>query len=70
MLNQNIPLERPTAAVDFDLTLDQVNWLSNVVSFVFVPASFVVSIMCKRWGIRAVVSLSSIFFSPFPSIAL
>ncbi|GJE88933.1 MFS general substrate transporter [Phanerochaete sordida] len=37
---------------DFGFTLDQVNWLGNVVNLVFLPSSIVVPFACKRFDIR------------------
>ncbi|GJE88914.1 MFS general substrate transporter [Phanerochaete sordida] len=37
---------------DFGFTLDQVNWLGNVLNLVFLPSSIVVPFVCKRFNIR------------------
>ncbi|KAI9569600.1 MFS general substrate transporter [Boletus coccyginus] len=39
------------AATEFDITVDQVNWLGNVMSCVFIPASLLVPIVCSRFGV-------------------
>ncbi|KAG0707352.1 major facilitator superfamily domain-containing protein, partial [Suillus ampliporus] len=40
------------ASDDFDISLDQVNWLGNIVSCVAVPVSLLVPLLCTRFGIR------------------
>lgn len=39
-------------ATDFNLSLDQVNWLGNLVSCVYLPTAILVPICCSKWGIR------------------
>lgn len=39
-------------AVEFELTITQVNWIGNIVSFVFIPASLSVPYLCSKWGMR------------------
>ncbi|KZP22380.1 MFS general substrate transporter [Athelia psychrophila] len=41
-----------TVAVEFELTITQVNWIGNIVSFVFIPASLSVPYLCSKWGMR------------------
>ncbi|KAH7921403.1 MFS general substrate transporter [Leucogyrophana mollusca] len=40
------------AATDFDITLDQVNWLGNIISCLYLPVSLSVPLFCARYGIR------------------
>ncbi|KIJ67994.1 hypothetical protein HYDPIDRAFT_107555 [Hydnomerulius pinastri MD-312] len=39
-------------AEDFNISVDQVNWLGNIVSFVYIPVSLLVPVLCSRFGIR------------------
>ncbi|KAG8213882.1 major facilitator superfamily domain-containing protein [Butyriboletus roseoflavus] len=39
------------AATEFDITVDQVNWLGNILSCIFIPVSLFVPIFCSRFGI-------------------
>ena len=51
-------LQRPCCLVsdEFGFSLDEVNWLSNVVSLAFLPCSIIVPAICRRYGIRITVS--------------
>ncbi|KAG2150568.1 major facilitator superfamily domain-containing protein [Suillus clintonianus] len=40
------------AAAAFDISLDQVNWLGNIISCVYLPVSLLVPVFCTRFGIR------------------
>ncbi|KAG2078964.1 MFS general substrate transporter [Suillus decipiens] len=40
------------AAQDFDISIDQVNWLGNIVACTFLPVSLLVPVFCTRFGIR------------------
>jgi MFS family permease len=41
----------PEAAEEFGITVDQVNWLGNVMSFVFIPVSLLIPVFSSRFGI-------------------
>ena len=40
---------------EFGFSLDQVNWLGNVLNLVFLPSSIIVPFVCKRLGITITV---------------
>jgi len=46
---------------EFGFTLDQVNWLSNTVDFVYLPVSVLVPILFSRYGIRFTCYLGAVF---------
>ncbi|KAG1742808.1 major facilitator superfamily domain-containing protein [Suillus lakei] len=37
---------------DFNISIDQVNWLGNIISCVYLPVSLLVPVLCTRFGIR------------------
>ncbi|KAH7914081.1 MFS general substrate transporter [Hygrophoropsis aurantiaca] len=39
-------------AADFDITLDQVNWLGNIISCLYLVVSLLLPTFCSRYGIR------------------
>jgi MFS transporter, FLVCR family, MFS-domain-containing protein 7 len=39
-------------AAQFDITLDQVNWLGNIVSVIYLPAAILIPMIVTRYGIR------------------
>ncbi|KAH7913496.1 major facilitator superfamily domain-containing protein, partial [Hygrophoropsis aurantiaca] len=39
-------------ASDFDISLNQVNWLGNIISCLYLPVSLSVPLFCSRYGIR------------------
>ncbi|KAH0827810.1 major facilitator superfamily domain-containing protein [Lanmaoa asiatica] len=39
------------AATQFEISVDQVNWLGNILSCIFIPISLFVPIFCSRFGI-------------------
>lgn len=41
-----------SAAQDFNISIEQVNWLGNIVNLTFLPASLVIPFLCKRYGLR------------------
>ncbi|KIJ18763.1 hypothetical protein PAXINDRAFT_110383 [Paxillus involutus ATCC 200175] len=45
------PISADTAQ-DFDISLDQVNWLGNIVSCIYIPVSLLVPVFCSHFGIR------------------
>ncbi|KAG1732245.1 major facilitator superfamily domain-containing protein [Suillus paluster] len=45
------PISNDTSE-DFAISLDQVNWLSNILSCVYLPVSLLVPLLCTRFGIR------------------
>lgn len=45
------------AASTFGITLDQVNWLGNVISVMYLVFAPIVPSLCRRLGLRACVSL-------------
>jgi MFS family permease len=40
------------AARAFHISIDQVNWLGNIISCVYLPVSLLVPVFCSRFGIR------------------
>ncbi|KAG1775430.1 MFS general substrate transporter [Suillus placidus] len=40
------------AAQAFNISIDQVNWLGNIISCVYLPVSLLVPVLCARFGIR------------------
>lgn len=59
-----------TAAREFGFTLAQVNWFSNVLNLMYLPASVVFTLVGKRWGVRVTVchGLTSLCESGLTSI--
>ncbi|KAG1732247.1 major facilitator superfamily domain-containing protein [Suillus paluster] len=45
------PISNDTSE-DFDISLDQVNWLGNIICCVYIPVSLLVPLFCTRFGIR------------------
>ncbi|KAG1802840.1 MFS general substrate transporter [Suillus plorans] len=45
------PISTDTAQA-FDISINQVNWLGNIMSCVFLPVSLLIPIFCARFGIR------------------
>jgi hypothetical protein len=43
---------------EFHITLNQVNWLGNIVQFVYLPTALLVPLVCNRYGLRRCVSYS------------
>ena len=39
-------------AAEFGITLDQVNWLGNIVAVIYMPAAILVPIIVSQYGIR------------------
>lgn len=39
-------------AADFGISLNQANWLGNIVACVYLPAAIMVPIMCSKWGLK------------------
>ncbi|KAA1473990.1 MFS general substrate transporter [Dentipellis sp. KUC8613] len=37
---------------DFGFTLDEINWLGNVIACMYLPSAFFIPMICSRWGIR------------------
>jgi len=50
-----------SAAADFDISLDKVNWLGNIVALVYLPGALLVPLIVSRYGIHRVVG-------PLPSV--
>ncbi|EKM52316.1 uncharacterized protein PHACADRAFT_211587 [Phanerochaete carnosa HHB-10118-sp] len=48
-------------SADFGFTLNRVNWLGNVINFVFLPTSIFVPFFCKRYGIRISCYIATFF---------
>ena len=48
----------PTAANQFGFTLDQVNWLGNVINVVYLPSAFFLPYFYNKLGIRGTVSIT------------
>ena len=45
-----------SVSTEFGFTLDQINWFSNTVNFVYLPVSVVVPMLFSRYGISFTVS--------------
>ncbi|KAF6761255.1 major facilitator superfamily domain-containing protein [Ephemerocybe angulata] len=45
------PISNKTAA-EFNITLDQVNWLGNVMAVLYLPTALLIPGIVSRWGIR------------------
>ncbi|EGO00078.1 hypothetical protein SERLA73DRAFT_180488 [Serpula lacrymans var. lacrymans S7.3] len=45
------PISTDTAT-QFGISLDQVNWLGNIVSCIYLPVSLSIPVFCSRYGIR------------------
>ena len=54
-------------ANDFHISVTQVNWLGNIMSCIYVPASIFIPVICSRYGIRRCVRLSYIHSSSIPT---
>jgi len=46
------------ASREFGITLDQVNWLGNIMSLLYLPSAFLVPAIISRWGLRRCVGFS------------
>ena len=46
------------AAADFGISLDQVNWLGNIVALVYLPTAILIPSIISRYGIRVCVSIN------------
>ncbi|KAF8518726.1 MFS general substrate transporter [Gautieria morchelliformis] len=46
-------------SADFHISINQVNWLGNVVSLVFLPASIATTLLCSRYGTRGCCFMSA-----------
>ncbi|KIK90790.1 hypothetical protein PAXRUDRAFT_151101 [Paxillus rubicundulus Ve08.2h10] len=53
------PISADTAQ-DFAISLDQVNWLGNIVSCVYIPISLLVPVFCSHFGIRRCVEVGAV----------
>ncbi|KAF8844366.1 MFS general substrate transporter [Paxillus ammoniavirescens] len=53
------PISADTAK-DFSISLDQVNWLGNIVSCIYIPVSLLVPVFCSRFGIRRCAEVGAI----------
>ncbi|KAL9711460.1 hypothetical protein Ac2012v2_004531 [Leucoagaricus gongylophorus] len=42
---------------DFNITLDQVNWLGNIVALVYLPTAFLIPYIVARYGLRRCVNI-------------
>ncbi|KAF9447949.1 MFS general substrate transporter [Macrolepiota fuliginosa MF-IS2] len=47
-------------AADFNITLDQVNWLGNSVSLIYLPTAFAIPYIVARYGLRRCYDLGAI----------
>ncbi|KAK7035498.1 hypothetical protein VNI00_011791 [Paramarasmius palmivorus] len=47
-------------ASEFDISLDKVNWLGNIMSCVYIPSALLIPYMIPRYGIRRVCDLGAI----------
>ncbi|KAI0085553.1 major facilitator superfamily domain-containing protein [Irpex rosettiformis] len=48
-------------ATEFGFTAGQVNWLSNVLNLVYLPASVAATFICKKWGVCTTCYIGSVF---------
>lgn len=46
-----------TVVADFNITLDQVNWLGNIVALVYLPTAFLIPYIVARYGLRRCVNI-------------
>src|SRR6266849_2179079 len=61
--------EQSLVVRDFGFTLDEVNWLGNIISLVYLPTAVLTPIITKRYGLkRCVCSVS--FYALFLLILL
>ena len=52
-----------TVSAEFGVSLDQVNWLGNIVALVYLPSAVLIPAVVSRYGIRRCVrSLDSLLF--------
>ncbi|KLO14386.1 MFS general substrate transporter [Schizopora paradoxa] len=54
------PIANNTAS-QFGITLDQVNWLGNVISIMYLAAAPVIPILCRRYGLRVCYFIGVVF---------
>ena len=52
---------------DFGFTLDEVNWLGNIISCVYLPTAILTPIITKRYGLKRCVCSAS-FYTVYPLI--
>ncbi|KAI0043663.1 MFS general substrate transporter [Auriscalpium vulgare] len=45
---------------DFGFTLDEVNWLGNIIACVYLPTTFLIPIVVKRYGIRRACDIATV----------
>ncbi len=45
-------LTRNVVAEDFNITLDEVNWLGNIVALIYLPTAFIIPYIVARYGLR------------------
>lgn len=50
------PISTDTAQA-FDISINQVNWLGNIISCVYIPVSLLVPVLCTRFGVRRCVEV-------------
>jgi len=46
-----------TVASDFNITLDQVNWLGNIVALVYLPTALIIPQIVAKYGLRHCVNI-------------
>ncbi|KAF8135477.1 MFS general substrate transporter [Boletus edulis] len=50
----------PQAAAEFGISVNQVNWLGNVMACLFIPVSLLVPVFCSRFGITRCAQIGSV----------
>ncbi|KAG6372329.1 major facilitator superfamily domain-containing protein [Boletus reticuloceps] len=53
-------LVRVSAAAEFGISVNQVNWLGNVMACLFIPVSLLVPVFCSRFGITRCAQIGSV----------
>ena len=56
----SLPMRFYQAATAFAISVDKVNWLSNIVCCIYIPVSLLVPVFCSRFGITRCVCLHRI----------
>ena len=48
-----------SVVTEFGYTLDQVNWLGNITSVIYLPVALLVPTICARWNVRRCVRVDN-----------
>ena len=49
------------ASATFGITLDEVNWLGNIIALTYLVAAPLVPIVCSKYGLRVSVSVDELY---------